>query len=181
VSPDFPKQKYVLCPQIFLKKRNPTMNDKIHQAMGMLTYGIYILTTHKGGEKHGMIVSWVSQVSHEPPLVMAAIRKNRRMHPIVKESGAFVLHVLDKDEKHLISQFKLPSAAERFAAVDCAAGETGAPIIKDALAYIECRLRATYDTGDHTLFIGEAVSANICKKGAPMTGWEYGKIYRGDS
>jgi flavin reductase (DIM6/NTAB) family NADH-FMN oxidoreductase RutF len=107
------------------------MNDKTHQAMGMLTYGIYILTTHKGGEKHGMIVSWVSQVSNDPPLVMAAIRENRRMHPIVKEAGAFVLHVLDTEEKRLISRFKLPSAAERFATVDCSVGETGAPIIKD--------------------------------------------------
>jgi flavin reductase (DIM6/NTAB) family NADH-FMN oxidoreductase RutF len=99
----------------------------------------------------------------------------------VKEAGAFVLHVLDKEEKRLISRFKLPSAAERFATVDCSVGETGAPIIKDALAYIECRLRATYDTGDHTLFLGEAISANISKKGVPMTGWDYGKIYSGDS
>jgi len=157
------------------------MNAKIQQAMGMLTYGIYILTTRKGEEKHGMIVSWISQISHDPPLVMAAIRKNRRMHPIVKEAGAFALHVLDQNEKHLISRFKLPSPAERFATVQCAEGETGAPIIKDALAFLECRVKKTVDAGDHTLFIGEAVSAAALDEGAPMTGWDYGKIYTGES
>jgi flavin reductase (DIM6/NTAB) family NADH-FMN oxidoreductase RutF len=157
------------------------MDKKIQRAMGLLTCGIYILTTHKDNEKHGMIISWVSQISHEPPLVMAAVRKNRRMHPIIKEAGAFVLHVLDKNEKHLISRFKLPSPVERFATVQCAAGKTGAPIIKDTVAYLECRLRATYDAGDHTLFIGEAISAGVSGKGTPMTSWDYGKIYRGES
>ncbi|RJP17417.1 MAG: flavin reductase [Candidatus Abyssobacteria bacterium SURF_5] len=157
------------------------MKEQIHEALGLFTYGIYILTSQKGDEKHGMIVSWVSQISHDPPLVMAAIRKNRRMHPIVEEAGSFVLHVLDKDAKQIVSRFKYPSPAERFAGVECATGATGAPIIKNVPAYAECRLRQTFDTGDHTLFIGEVVSAGVSGKGAPMTGWDYGKIYQGDS
>jgi flavin reductase (DIM6/NTAB) family NADH-FMN oxidoreductase RutF len=157
------------------------MNGKIDQAMAMLSYGIYVLTTQKGSEKHGMIASWVSQVSHDPPLVMVAIRKNRRIHPIVKEAGSFVLHVLEKNEKRLIARFKLPSPVERFAESECFAGETGAPIIKDTLAYIECRLRAFFDVGDHTLFVGEAVSGDASTEGAPLTSWDYGKIYTGES
>lgn len=157
------------------------MDEAIHRAMGLLTCGIYILTTNRAEEKHGMIVSWVSQVSHDPPLVMAAVRKNRRMHPIVEQAGAFALHVLDKNEKHLISRFKLPSAAERFAAVRCGAGKTGVPILEGAMAHLECRLWKTCDAGDHTLFIGEAVSAGVSGEGAPMTGWDYGKIYTGES
>jgi flavin reductase (DIM6/NTAB) family NADH-FMN oxidoreductase RutF len=157
------------------------MNEKIGRAMALFTYGIYILTTQKNDEKHGMIASWVSQVSHDPPLLMVAIRKNRRVHPIVKEAGSFVLHVLEKNEKHLIARFKLPSPGERFAKSECFTGETGAPIIKGTLAYIECRLRAFFDVGDHTLFIGEAVSGDTSGEGAPMTGWDYGKIYTGES
>lgn len=157
------------------------MKEGIEQAMAMLTYGIYVLTTQKGDEKHGMIASWVSQVSHDPPLAMVAIRKNRRIHPIVKEAGSFVLHVLDKNEKQLISRFKLPSPSGRFAESECFVGETGAPIIKGTVAYIECRLRAFFDVGDHTLFIGEAVSGDASTEGAPMTGWDYGKIYTGES
>ncbi|RJP73235.1 MAG: flavin reductase [Candidatus Abyssobacteria bacterium SURF_17] len=157
------------------------MNQKIIDTLSHLTYGIYILTSKQGDENHGMIASWVSQVSHEPPLVMVAIRKNRRMHPVVKSAGAFALHVLEQKEKQLIRQFKLPTPAERFHGLECITLETGCPIIKQALAFMECRLVATYDTGDHTLFIGEVLAADCSKEGRPMTGWDYGKVYLGDS
>jgi len=157
------------------------MNEKIIEAMARLSYGIYVLTSKKGDEKHGMIASWVSQVSHEPPLVMVAIRKNRRMHSIVKEAGVFALHVLDKNEKDIIRRFKLPTPAERFKNIDCITLETACPIIEKALAYLDCRLVTTLDAGDHTLFIGEAMAAASAEKGTPMTSWDYGKVYLGDS
>jgi flavin reductase (DIM6/NTAB) family NADH-FMN oxidoreductase RutF len=157
------------------------MNDRVIGAMARLSYGIYIVTSKKDDEKHGMIASWVSQVSHYPPLVMVAIRKNRRMHPIVKEAGAFALHILDKDDKRIIGRFKLPSPSERFEGADCITQETGCPILKDKLAYMDCRLVTTFDTGDHTLFIGEVLAADLSGEGTPMTSADYGKVYLGDS
>ncbi len=157
------------------------MKEKIIDAMTRLSYGIYVLTTMKEDEKHGMIASWVSQVSHDPPLVMVAIRKNRRVHPIVKEAGAFALHVLDRDDKQIIGQFKLPKPAQRFKGAECITLKTGCPILKDALAYMDCRLATTLDTGDHTLFIGEVLAADVAGEGSPMTSADYGKVYLGDS
>jgi len=149
--------------------------------MTRLSYGIYVLTSKKGDEKHGMIASWVSQVSHDPPLVMVAIRKNRRIHPIVKEAGAFALHVLDKHDKQVIGRFKLPSAGERFKGADCITLKTGCPVLKDMVAYMDCQLVTTLDTGDHTVFIGEVLAADSGKEGTPMTSADYGKTYLGDS
>ena len=158
------------------------MQENIIQALTRFTYGIYVLTTMKGDERHGMIASWVSQVSHEPPLVIAAIRKNRRVHPIVKETGAFALHVLDRDEgKQLLGRFKLPMPEQRFEGAECVTFETGCPILKDTLAQLDCRLVNTIDAGDHTLFIGEAVAAGVAEEGTPMTGWDYGKVYLGST
>lgn len=157
------------------------MRGKIIEATANLSYGIYVLTTMKGDEKHGMIASWVSQVSHDPPLIMVAVRQNRRVHPIVKEAGAFALHVLDRDERRIIAQFKMPTPAQRFEGLECITLETGCPILKDTLAYMDCRLRSAYDTGDHTLFIGEVLAADVPGEGTPMTGWDYGKVYLGDS
>ena len=144
------------------------MNDRIIEAMAYLSYGIYVLTSNKGDEKHGMIASWVSQVSHDPPLVMVAIRKNRRMHPIVKEAGAFALHVLDKDDEQIIGRFKLPSPAERFADTDCVTLETGCPILEDKLAYMDCRLVTTLDTGKvfEAVFIRRAFTWSGVKFGS---------------
>lgn len=157
------------------------MNDRIVGAMVRLSYGIYVLTSRKGDEKHGMIASWVSQVSHKPPLLVVAIRENRRMHPIVKDAGAFALHVLDKNDTQIIGRFKLPSPAERFDGADCITSETGCPVLRDTLAYMDCRLVTTLDTGDHTLFIGEVLAADFSEEGTPMTSADYGKVYVGDS
>lgn len=157
------------------------MQEKIIEAMARLSYGIYIVTTIKGEEKHGMIASWVSQVSHTPPLVMVAIRKNRRVHPIVKEAGGFALHVLDLEDKQTIGRFKLPSPEQRFQGADCVTLETGCPVLKDKLAYMDCKLMTTVDAGDHTIFIGEVLAANAAREGTPMTSWDYGKVYLGDS
>jgi flavin reductase (DIM6/NTAB) family NADH-FMN oxidoreductase RutF len=158
------------------------MHGEIIQALTQFTYGIYVLTTAKGDEKHGMIASWVSQVSHEPPLVMVAVRKNRRTHPIVKEAGAFAIHVLDVDSgKKLLDKFKLPMPEQRFEGAECTTLETGCPILIDTLAYLDCNLVEAIDTGDHTLFIGEVVAAGGTGEGSPMTGWDYGKTYLGGS
>lgn len=154
--------------------------NKTARAMAHLSYGIYVLTCAKGGEKHGMIASWVSQVSHDPPLIMVAVRTNRRIHPILQEAGAFALHVLDKLDKKLIGRFKLPTSEERFQGLDCTAAETGSPIIKGALAWLDCTLVDSITPGDHTLFIGEALAAD-CSEGTPMTSIDYGKVYLGDS
>jgi flavin reductase (DIM6/NTAB) family NADH-FMN oxidoreductase RutF len=112
---------------------------------------------------------------------MVAVRKNRRMHPIVTEAGAFALHVLDREDKRIIANFKLPAPARRFEGIDCITLDTGCPILKDALAYMDCKLAATLDTGDHTLFIGEVVAAGVAEEGTPMTSADYGKVYLGDS
>jgi len=158
------------------------MQDQIVDALTRFTYGIYILTTTKGDEKHGMIASWVSQISHDPPLVMVAIRKNRRVHPIVKEAAAFALHVLDREKnKQLLGRFKLPMPAQRFEGAKCITLETGCPILTETLAHLDCQLVDTIDAGDHTLFIGEVLSADTKEDGSPMTGWDYGKVYLGSS
>ncbi|MDY6879361.1 MAG: flavin reductase family protein, partial [Thermodesulfobacteriota bacterium] len=63
------------------------MNTEWQEVLGKMTYGIYVLTTSVKEEINGMIASWVSQVSYEPPLIMVAIHPNRYSHHMVKESG----------------------------------------------------------------------------------------------
>lgn len=148
-------------------------------ALENITTGIYILTTGKGEETHGMIVSWASQVSFEPPLIMIAIRKNRPTHSMIIKNKNFTLNILEKQQSHLVSQFKIPDAKERFKGLKCIPGKTGAHIVGDALAYIECELYQTIDVNDHTLFIGRMVDGGVLNQGYPLSVQEYGKIYLG--
>ena len=151
------------------------------KTLEMITYGLYILTTKKGREINGMIASWVSQVSFSPPLVMVGVRTNRYSHKMIIDSRVFALNVLGKEESSLVGKFKGASPAEKFEGIRWESKTTGAPIITETLAYMDCRLVSSVDTGDHTIFIGEIVDADTLRDGTPMTSQDYGKVYLGQS
>lgn len=67
------------------------MDRQMAEAFRWIPYGIYVLTTRRGADSRAMIVSWVSQVSYSPPLLMVALRQNRPALPAIQESGAFSL------------------------------------------------------------------------------------------
>ncbi len=64
------------------------MKEKWQSAFGQMTYGIYVLTTKTDDAVNGMIASWVTQVSHDPPLIMAALHPNRYSHDMIVKSRA---------------------------------------------------------------------------------------------
>ena len=155
--------------------------ENILKALEKITYGIYVLTTKNGAEINGMIASWVSQVSFSPPLVMVGVRKNRYSHKMVREGGVFALNVLGKESSALTGKFKSPSPEEKFKGIRWESKTTGAPLINEALAYMDCTLINSVDAGDHTIFIGKIVDADILREGIPMTSLDLGKVYIGQS
>jgi flavin reductase (DIM6/NTAB) family NADH-FMN oxidoreductase RutF len=146
---------------------------------GKMTYGIYVLTTAYRGEINGMIASWVSQVSYDPPLIMVAIHPNRYSHHLVRQGGAFALHVLARDQTHLLEVFKGPRPSAKFDSVDWSRGKNNCPILKDCLAFLECDVRAEYAPGNHTLFMGEVKRAKVFSNESPLTTLDYEGRYIG--
>ena len=70
---------------------------------------------------------------------------------------------------------------EKFKGIRWETKTTGAPIIGETIAYMDCKLVNSIDTGDHTIFIGEIIDADTLKDGIPMTSLDYGKVYIGQS
>lgn len=149
------------------------------KAFGRMSYGIYVLTTRQGDSVNGMIASWVSQVSHTPPLIMAAVHPNRYTHGLLKESGCFALHILDRSQKEMLARFKGPDAAQKFAGLEWRAGQTGCPVLSDCLAWFECTVTESLAPGNHSLFIAEVIKAGCPAKGDPLTTLDYEGQYTG--
>ena len=149
------------------------------QALGKITYGIYVLTTTYNEEINGMIVSWVSQVSYDPLLIMVAVHPNRYSHALIEQSGCFALHVLDKKQKAFMSRFKGPDPQTKFSSLQWEKGETGCPIVKDCTAYLDCLLKTSYAPGNHTLFVGEVVDGQIFSQGDSLSTSDYDGVYLG--
>ncbi len=149
------------------------------QTFGKLTHGIYVLTTFHKIEINGMIASWVSQVSYEPPLVMVAIHPNRYSHHLIEQSNCFALHVLARNQTELIERFKTNVPTDKFDSIHWYRGKTDCPILKECVAYIECKVMEKYRPGNHTLFIGEVQDAQIFSDGTPLSTSDYKGMYLG--
>jgi flavin reductase (DIM6/NTAB) family NADH-FMN oxidoreductase RutF len=159
------------------------MNSDFQHALAGMTYGIYVLTSHLDGEINGMIASWVSQVSHSPPLIMAAIHPHRYSHAMIEKGGAFALHILDRRQTDFLKRFKGPHPASKFDTLTWTFGKTGCPILEDCLAHLECTLKERLAPGNHTLFIGEVIAARRGRidAGEPLSTLDYDGVYTGAS
>ncbi|MFH1057628.1 MAG: flavin reductase family protein [Pseudomonadota bacterium] len=153
-----------------------SMTPELGRALGRLVYGLYFLTTATPAEPQGLLVSWVSQVSGEPPLLLAAVRENRSILPALIERRAFCLNLLPEANRELIGQLARP-AGRRFAGVDLNSGPLGLPLIAAGLGGIACTLLEASQPGDHVLCLGRveeavALAAGV-NQGAAATGHPY--------
>jgi len=155
------------------------MKEEWIQALGSMTYGIYVLTSFHKEEVNGMIASWVSQVSYDPLLMMVAVHPNRYSHNLITKSGCFALHVLAADQSNLLGRFKGPDPKAKFSSIKWQPGRTGCPVLKECIAYFECEVTGEHTPGNHTLFLGEVIAARMLKGKKALTSLDYDGIYLG--
>ncbi|MGP8049937.1 MAG: flavin reductase family protein [Desulfobaccales bacterium] len=132
-------------------------------AFNALVHGVYVVTTRLEDQVNGMTAAWVSQVALKPLLVMVSIAPPRYSHRLIKESAIFAINVLASGQADLGKRFGFKSGrqVDKFAGLDWITAATGAPILPQAYAYLDLKLKDTFPAGDHTLFVGEVVAAQI--------------------
>ncbi len=156
------------------------MEKSWQQILGKMANGIYVLTTCHKDEINGMIVSWVSQISYDPPLVMIAIHPNRYSHHLVEKSGVFALHLIARNQFDFLGRFKGPVPSSKFDSIQWNKGETGCPVFEDCIGYIECEVAEVIKPGNHTLFIGEIKNGQFFSREDPMSTLDYSGTYVGN-
>ena len=157
------------------------MEPHFAEALAALTTGIYVLTVRAGDVQHGMSSSWATQVSGAPVLVMAAVDRQHFTHQMILDSGAFALNIVGAQSKHLEDYFYSARSRrpDNLAAFALDTGVTGMPLLRDALASLDCRVVSTHTAGDHTLFVGEVVEAHLRTTDRPLTSQELPYVYLG--
>ncbi len=155
------------------------MDSGTADAFRALPYGIYALTTGRGTDVSAMIVSWVSQVSYDPPLLLVAVRRNRPALSKILDNGFFSLSLLKPEQVSFVAGVKRSSGPPALPFLD--SGEDGAPFLKDALACFACRIVSSTRTGDHFSIIGEVLCTLRNRGERALTTSDYGKTYIGQS
>ncbi len=128
-----------------------------------LTNGVYIVTVTDKGQINGVTTPWVTQLSYDPPLVMVAISPLRKCHDMITNSGQFAVNVLASGQVDVASRFGLITGREmdKFEGIVPQRTAAANPLLPDALAYIDCELVERLAVGDHSLFVGQVIGAEV--------------------
>jgi flavin reductase (DIM6/NTAB) family NADH-FMN oxidoreductase RutF len=158
--------------------------DTFRQLLGSFASGVTVVTTRAGDEVHGTTMSAFCSVSLAPPLVLVCVDKTAACHDIIQRGGVFAVNILHQGQADLsttLSRKGTPEleAAHRLEGVPFRIGATGAPILQEHLAYLDCRIAQEVDAGDHTVFIGQIEEGGVSRDvDAPLVYFRgrYGKI-----
>ncbi len=145
-------------------------------ALYKISYGIYIVGSHKGEKVNAQVANSVMQITSEPPTVAVSINKKNLTHEYIKGSKVFSVTVLcQAAPMPLIGNFGFKSGRDidKFKGINYKVGETGSPLIMDhGSAYFEAEVLQDIDAGTHTIFIGKVVAAEVLNDQPCMT-YEY--------
>jgi flavin reductase (DIM6/NTAB) family NADH-FMN oxidoreductase RutF len=139
--------------------------------MGCFATGVTILTLDLEAEVHGMTANAFASVSLDPMLVLVCVDRRAATHAHLQAKKRFGINVLREDQR-VISEYyarheRTHERAEQEAGARFDRTALGTPMLRGALAYLECRLHSAQDAGDHTIFIAEVEDA-VVREGQPL-------------
>ncbi len=135
--------------------------------LGKFATGVTVASTKVGDETWGMTANAVTSLSLDPPLVILCIQKEGQSRAKFEEGGCFVLNILSADQQEISDRFAFKGPKD-FSDLETTTAETGAPILKGTLGWVDCKLKEILPGGDHDIFIGEIVAAGAPDEGSPL-------------
>ena len=139
-------------------------SEALRLTMRLWTCGVTVVTTRDGEHRTGMTASSFTSISLEPPLVLVCLHKQAHTTQVIEKTGVYGVSMLASEQEELSSQFagytKLPEGADRFYNVETFTLKTGSPLLKDAIAWLDCKVYGVHDGGTHLVFIGEVVATD---------------------
>ena len=150
------------------------MNPSVaSQVFGRLDRELWIVTAANGGRRGGMVATFVSHASlvDSLPRALIAVAKQHYTWQLIEASDAFGLHLISAGQLDWVWHFGLQSGCDvdKLSAFAVEVGHTGAPLLSDALGWLDCRVEARMDVGDRTVYLAEVVDARDNRDESPLT------------
>lgn len=143
----------------------------LRTALGTFATGVTVVTTCGATPPYGMTANAFSAVSLDPPLVLVCVKSESQGSESIRRNGVFVVNILTAEQEPLSRYF---SSSDRTRGVDAFSRiphrtvATGAPVLNDTMAYLDCCLHGTYPAGDHVIVIGEVRALGIDATAPPL-------------
>ena len=143
--------------------------DKLRRrVLWKMPSGLYVIgSTDGAARRNGMTANWVTQMSFDPKWIGVGIEQAALTHELIEASGVFSVCVIDREDRAIVRKFTKPVdvdlGAKTLNGFPYVEKVSGAPILEQAVAYIDCELRERLTAGNHTFFVGEVVDSGFFK------------------
>ena len=156
----------------------PISSESFRDVLRHFPTGVTIVTIKSPVSEvvHGLTVSAFASVSPDPPLILVSIDHRATAYQLLEAAGAgFAVNILGHDHMELSNRFAWLKDEDRFAAGEWDTAATGAPILRDALAWLDCTVYSRFAAGSHTIYIGEVQASGVPRPDAkPLLYWNRG-------
>jgi 3-hydroxy-9,10-secoandrosta-1,3,5(10)-triene-9,17-dione monooxygenase reductase component len=152
-------------------------DSDFRRALAQFATGVTVVTTRDAMQRPlGLTVNAFCSVSLSPPLVLICIDRRSEAHAGLRETGLFNVSVLADDQREISQRFAA-RGTDKFEGLTLPDGTNGVPLIPGAVAWLECRLHAAHEAGDHVVYVGEVVQLS-CDPRPPLVyhSSAYGRI-----
>jgi len=144
--------------------------------MGHFASGVTVMTTTTAGRMHGMTVSAFASQSLDPLLILVSVERSTEMHKLVMASRAFAINVLGDHAEGTARFFADNARLEGPEFIDGAyrIGLSGAPLLNEAVAYLEATVDSTLEAGDHSIIVGRVTALEVRSDAQPLVYYRSG-------
>lgn len=152
--------------------------EMMRRALRQFASGVTVVTAEQAGEQFGITVTAFASISLVPPVVMVSINNESPLRDVILDSEHFAVHILSDSQQPLAERFARPApSVEKYSDVPFIYALSGAPILTDTLASLDCVLEQTNAIGSHTVMFGRVVDARSSgETGDPLL--YYDRSYR---
>jgi flavin reductase (DIM6/NTAB) family NADH-FMN oxidoreductase RutF len=143
--------------------------DKLRRrVLWKMPSGLYVVgSTDRASRRNGMTANWVTQLSFDPKWVGVGVEQTAVTHELVEASGVFSVCIIDREDRAIVRKFTKPVEVDLGAwtlnGFSYVERRTGAPILSQSVAFLDCEVRDRMVVGEHTFFAGEVVEAGFLK------------------
>jgi flavin reductase (DIM6/NTAB) family NADH-FMN oxidoreductase RutF len=147
---------------------DPDEYDRLRRrVLWSMPSGLYVVGSRAGERRNLMTLNWATQVSFDPKLIAIAVEGEAVTHQLVHDGGSFTLCLVDREDRAIVRKFTKPVEVDEEARTmngfPFHDAPSGAPVLDQAVAWLDCRVMQEAPVGGHTVFFGEIAAAAFQK------------------
>jgi flavin reductase (DIM6/NTAB) family NADH-FMN oxidoreductase RutF len=146
-----------------------THDQALVAALGRVPSGLFVLAVRHGDRETGMLASWVQQCSFDPPQISLAVKPGRFASDLLTVGAAFAINIIATGQTDLLKHFGkgFGPGEPAFVGLDVYHTAESVPVLRAALAHLDCRVTGRTAAGDHDLVIGQVLAGRLHSDGQP--------------